>query len=119
MQRSREKGVASPGLRTWAVVVLCLLFTFGTILHVAPPAQAQPSAPQVIAVSGGADLCEPGHAAGEHCQPNNGCPLCAPVGTALAEFAKASERPPMAAAALVSGGVIIRHVHPPNPALLA
>lgn len=121
MQWSRERAATSAGRRPWAAVALCLLFAFGTILHLAhaAPVQAHASTPQVIAVSDGADLCEPGHAAAEHCHPTNACPLCAPIGTGVMIFDQASARPSMAAAAPVPGGVIIPHFHPPRPALQA
>jgi hypothetical protein len=121
MRRIKQRPMTSLGRRPWTAVVLCLLFAFGAILHVAhaTPAQAHASAPQVIAVSDGADLCEPGHAAGEHCQPTNGCPLCAPIATAETFFDRARARLPMAAAAPVPGGVVTTHFHPPRPALHA
>jgi len=121
MQWSRESAATSPGRRPWAAAVLCLLFAFGTILHVAhaAPVQADASAPQVMAVSDGADLCEPGHATGEHCQPTNGCPLCAPIATAETFYDPARARLPIAAATPMPGGVITRPFHPPKPSLQA
>jgi hypothetical protein len=102
-------------------VVLCLLFAFGTILHLAhaAPVQAHASAPQVMAVSNGAHPCEPGHAAAEHCHPTAGCALCAPLGVAVTFLDRSSVRLPMAAVAAVPPGVVIRHFHPPRFALQA
>ena len=122
MQLSRERAPNGPARWRWAGVLLCLLFALGTVLHVAHATPAQAHAPvlQVVAVSDAADPCVPGHAAaGEHCQPTSGCPFCAPVATGVALFHSPPARPPMAAAALLRGRVILPHFHPPRPALHA
>jgi hypothetical protein len=105
----------------WAGLVLCLLFAFDTILHVAHamPAQAHASASEIVALSDGSAPCEPGRAAGDHYPPTNGCPLCAPVGTAFAVSAGARARPPIAAGTLVPGLVVNPHFHPPRLSLHA
>ena len=119
MRRIKQRPMASLGRRPWAAVVLCLLFAFGAILHVAhaTPAQAHTSAPEVMVVSDGADPCQPGHAAAEHCQPTVGCSLCAPIGAAVTLFDRTPVRPPMAAAAHAPSGVIVPLFHPPRFAL--
>jgi hypothetical protein len=114
--RTRRKAAANPPTRwRWVGLLLCLLFAFGAILHVAhaPPVHAH-AASEVVAVSHESAPCEPGHPAGEHCQPTSGCQLCAPVVAALVIPGWALARPPMAAAALVPDGVVLRHFHPPK-----
>lgn len=121
MQRIKQRPVTSPGRRPWAAVALCLLFAFGAILHAAhaTPAYAHASASEIMAPSDGSVPCDSGYAAGEHCQPPSGCPLCAPVGAMVTFLDRVPVRPPMAATALVPGGVVVPHFRPPRLPLRA
>jgi hypothetical protein len=102
-------------------LALCFLFALGTILHVAQAMPAHSHAPafQIAAAGEGSAPCESGHAAGNHCQPTSGCAFCTPVGAAAAPSASATARPPIAAAALLAGGMVFRHFHPPRRPLHA
>jgi hypothetical protein len=98
---------------------LLLLLAFGGILHLAhpAPAQAHASGPEIVAVSDGADRCELGDAApAGHCHLASACPLCAPVGAAVAMPRRLSAHLSLAVATLLVGGVVDPRLHPPMPA---